>query len=114
MPFYEQPRQGVNVSGIQAKDRAKPVRRERGNHYIRMVAACWTIYALWPDALKLVIWMGAVDGPLVGVLFLSYAYLGRRYLPPAYRSGVFWTCAMVLSGALYLALGGYAFLTSLD
>ena len=70
-----------------------------------MVLGSWCVYVLVPDALKLVVWMGAVDAPLVGVLIMTYAYLGRRYVPRAYRSGVLWTLAMLVAGLLYLFLG---------
>lgn len=72
-----------------------------------MVGGCWTVYVLVPDALRLVVWMGAVDGPLVGFLMITYAYLGRWYLPAPYRSGRFWTIAMMLIGLLYFGLGVY-------
>ena len=49
-----------------------------------------------------------MDAPLVGILFIAYAYMARYYLPGPYRRGVLWTLAMVLIGALYFALGlGY-------
>ncbi len=70
-----------------------------------MVVGCWSVYVLVPDALKLVIWMGAIDAPLVGILFLAYAYLGKRYLPQVYRYGTAWTVAMALTGILYFGLG---------
>ncbi|MBC8869044.1 MAG: Nramp family divalent metal transporter [Planctomycetes bacterium] len=70
-----------------------------------MVIGCASVYALVPDALKLVLWMGAVDAPLVGVLIAAYAYLVRCYLPQAYRRGLIWTLAMVPVGGLYFALG---------
>jgi hypothetical protein len=72
-----------------------------------MVIGCWSIYVLVPDALKLVIWMGAVDAPLVGILIAAYAYLARFYLPRAYRRGLAWTLAMFLVGGLYFALGAF-------
>jgi Mn2+/Fe2+ NRAMP family transporter len=74
-----------------------------------MVAGCWLVYVLVPDALKLVIWMGAIDAPLVGILIIAYAYLGKWYLPRAYRRGTVWVLVMTLIGSLYLGLGVYAF-----
>jgi hypothetical protein len=70
-----------------------------------MVIGCLSVYALVPDALKLVLWMGAVDAPLVGILIAAYAYLVRWYLPRAYRHGLAWTLAMFAVGSLYFALG---------
>jgi Mn2+/Fe2+ NRAMP family transporter len=72
-----------------------------------MMFGSFAVYALKPDALTLVIWMGAVDAPLVGILILAYAYLARRYIPKAYRSGVIWAAAMLLIGIVYLAFGAY-------
>jgi hypothetical protein len=72
-----------------------------------MVAGSFGVYALAPDAVKLVIWMGAIDAPLVGVLIMAYAHLGRRYLPRPYRTGRLLTAALLLVGALYLSLGAY-------
>lgn len=72
-----------------------------------MVIGCWTVYLLVPDALGLVLWMGAVDAPLVGVLIAAYAYLAKFYLPRAYRRGLAWTLAMFLVGGLYLAIGTF-------
>jgi Mn2+/Fe2+ NRAMP family transporter len=74
-----------------------------------MVAGCWTVYLLIPDALKLVAWMGAVDAPLVGVLIMTYAYMATRYLPKPYRPGLPWAISMVLIGSLYFAAGTYYF-----
>jgi hypothetical protein len=70
-----------------------------------MVIGCWSVYVLVPDALKLVIWMGAVDAPLIGILMAAYAYLVRFHLPRAYRRGSVWALAMLLAGGLYFALG---------
>ena len=70
-----------------------------------MVAGCWLVYVLVPDALKLVIWMGAIDAPLVGILIITYAYLDKSYLPRAYRRGTVWVLAMTLIGSLYLGFG---------
>lgn len=70
-----------------------------------MVAGCWSVYVFVPDVLRLVVWMGAVDAPLVGVLIISYAYLGRWYLPRAYRYGAPWTVVMMLVGIVYFGLG---------
>jgi Mn2+/Fe2+ NRAMP family transporter len=76
-----------------------------------MVLGCCVIFVLVPDALRLVMWMGIVDAPLVGVLMLSYAHLAGRQLPRAYRSGSLWTLVMSLIGVLYLVLGAcYVFL----
>jgi hypothetical protein len=73
-----------------------------------MVIGCWSVYVLVQDALQLVVWMGAVDAPLVGILFMTYAYLARFYLPRAYRHGPRWTVSMVAIGALYFTSGmGY-------
>ncbi len=73
-----------------------------------MVIGCWLVYVFVRDALQLVMWMGAIDAPLVGILFVAYAYLARFYLPGAYRRGTAWTLAMFLIGALYFTLGvGY-------
>ena len=74
-----------------------------------MVIGCWFVYVFVRDALQLVIWMGAIDAPLLGILIAAYAYLARFYLPRAYRRGMIWTLAMFLVAALYFALGiGYA------
>lgn len=70
-----------------------------------MVIGCWSVYVLVPDALKLVIWMGAIDAPLIGILMAAYAYLVRFHLPQAYRRGSVWALAMLLAGGLYFALG---------
>lgn len=70
-----------------------------------MMACSWAVYVAVPNALGLVVWMGAIDAPLVGILFLAYAYLGRRYLPRAYRSGLIVTAILILAGVAYLALG---------
>jgi Mn2+/Fe2+ NRAMP family transporter len=76
-----------------------------------MMAGSWIVFAFIPKPVTLVLVMGAVDAPLIGVLMITYAFLGRRYLPEQYRSGVFWFAGMVLMGTLYLALGvSYAFL----
>ena len=72
-----------------------------------MVTGCWSVYVLVPDALKLVVWMGAVDAPLVGILIATYAYLARFYLPQAYRRGFAWTLAMFLVAGLYFAIGPF-------
>jgi len=72
-----------------------------------MVIGCWSVYLLVPDALRLVLWMGAIDAPLVGILIAAYAYLARFYLPQAYRRGLIWTLAMFLVGGLYFALGAF-------
>jgi Mn2+/Fe2+ NRAMP family transporter len=69
-----------------------------------MVVGCWSVYVFVPDALKLVVWMGAVDAPLVGILIAAYAYLARFYLPQVYRRGLVWTLAMLLVGGVYFAL----------
>ncbi len=70
-----------------------------------MVVGCWSVYVMVPDALKLVVWMGAIDGPLIGVLIAAYAYLARFYLPQAYRRGLAWSVAMFLMGGVYFAIG---------
>ena len=70
-----------------------------------MVAGSGTVYVLVPDALKLVVWMGAVDAPLVGLLIATYAYLARCYVPSAYRRGLIWTLAMACIGFIYFAFG---------
>ena len=76
-----------------------------------MMTGSWTVYAFIPKPVTLVLVMGAIDAPLIGVLMITYAFLGRRYLPRAYRSGAFWCVSMVLIGLLYLALGvSYMFL----
>ncbi len=76
-----------------------------------MMTGSWIVFAFIPKPVTLVLVMGAIDAPLIGVLMITYAFLGRRYLPQAYRSGVFWCVSMVLIGLLYLALGvSYAFL----
>jgi len=97
---------------VQPLGRVFPTLRERlatatGHRIIMtlMVICCSFVYAIVPDALKLVLWMGAVDAPLVGVLIAAYAYLVRCYLPRAYRRGLIWTLAMVPVGGLYFALG---------
>ena len=72
-----------------------------------MMFGSFSVYALKPDALTLVLWMGAVDAPLVGILILAYVYLAKRYIPEAYRSGVVWSAAMLLVGLVYLAFGAY-------
>jgi hypothetical protein len=72
-----------------------------------MVVGCWSFYVLVPDPLKLVLWMGAVDAPLVGILIGAYAYLARFYLPQTYRRGLTWTVVMFLVGGLYFALGAF-------
>ena len=72
-----------------------------------MVIGCWSVYVLVPDALTLVVWMGAVDAPLVGILIAAYAYLARFCLPQAYRRGPAWTWAMFVVGGLYFALGAF-------
>ncbi|MFV1964894.1 MAG: Nramp family divalent metal transporter [Pirellulaceae bacterium] len=74
-----------------------------------MAVGSWTVYLLMPDALKLVVWMGAVDAPLVGVLIVSYAYLATFYLPRPYRPGIAWTVMMALIGSIYFAFGTYYF-----
>ena len=74
-----------------------------------MVVGCLWIYILVPKPVTLILWMGAIDAPLVGMLMIAYAYLGRWYLPPAYRYGVAWSLVMLVIGVLYLALGGYFF-----
>lgn len=74
-----------------------------------MVIGCWTVYVFVPDALRLVFWMGAADAPLVGILIMAYAYLGKWYLPKAYRRGWVWAVSMILIGTLYLALGVFFF-----
>ena len=79
-----------------------------------MVVGCWSVYVLVPDALKLVIWMGAIDAPLVGILMIGYAYLGKRYLPKAYRRGTVWALVMVLIGIVYLGLGVFYALQKLS
>lgn len=70
-----------------------------------MVTGCWTVYVFVPDALTLVVWMGAVDAPMVGILIFAYAYLGRKYLPGAYRYGVPWTLMMTFIGIVYSGFG---------
>ncbi len=76
-----------------------------------MMTGSWIVYAFIPKPVTLVLVMGAIDAPLIGVLMITYAFLGRRYLPQAYRSGPFWCVSMVLIGLLYLALGmSYMFL----
>ena len=55
-----------------------------------MMTGSWIVYALIPKPVTLVLVMGAIDAPLIGVLMITYAFLGRRYLPQAYRSGAFW------------------------
>jgi Mn2+/Fe2+ NRAMP family transporter len=74
-----------------------------------MVIGCWSVYVIMPDALRLVVWMGAVDAPLVGILIAAYAYLARFHLPQAYRRGLAWTLPMFLVGGLYFALGAFYF-----
>jgi hypothetical protein len=73
-----------------------------------MVIGCLSVYVWVRDAFRLVVWMGAVDAPLVGILVAAYAYLVRFYLPRAYRRGMVWTLAMFLTGAVYFTFGvGY-------
>ncbi|MHC4401864.1 MAG: Nramp family divalent metal transporter [Planctomycetota bacterium] len=73
-----------------------------------MVIGCWSVYVFVRDAVQLVVWMGAVDAPMVGILFIAYAYMARFYLPGPYRRGTLWTLVMVLIGTLYFAFGvGY-------
>ncbi len=76
-----------------------------------MMTGSWIVFAFIPKPVTLVLVMGAIDAPLIGVLMITYAFLGRRYLPQEYRSGAFWCVSMVVIGLLYLALGvSYAFL----
>ncbi|NOX55451.1 MAG: divalent metal cation transporter, partial [Planctomycetes bacterium] len=98
----------------------QPIRQHRPSLYAKLSEANWhrllmtlmglgsfAVYVLKPDALTLVLWLGAVDAPLVGILFLAYVYLSRRYIPPAYRSGWPWAFAMTAVGIIYLAIGVY-------
>ena len=73
-----------------------------------MLLGSFSVYALKPHALRLVLWMGAVDAPLVGILFLGYAYLARCYLPREYRKSLIWSLIMAGVGVLYLAVSFYA------
>ena len=76
-----------------------------------MMVSCWSVYLFVPQPVTLVLLIGAIDAPLIGILIITYAYLGRRYVPQAYRSSAFWCLAMLLIGLLYLALGvSYALL----
>ncbi|HJN12407.1 MAG: Nramp family divalent metal transporter [Pirellulaceae bacterium] len=72
-----------------------------------MVLGSWLVFVWFRDALMLIVWMGIVDAPLVGILMLTYAYLCRSYLPQAYRMNIAWVVFMVMTGLLYLTLGGY-------
>lgn len=72
-----------------------------------MIAGSGFVYIVVPDALELVIWMGAIDAPLVGILIIAYGYLCRRYVPEPYRRGARWTAVMMTTGLLYLAVGTY-------
>ena len=72
-----------------------------------MVLGSWLVFVWFRDALMLIVWMGIVDAPLVGILMMAYAYLCRSYLPQAYRRNVLWVALMGLTGVLYLTLGGY-------
>ena len=70
-----------------------------------MMIGSWSVYRLVPEPTTLVIWLGAIDAPLVGVLIVAYAYLGRFYIPQAYRTGALWSAAMLLIGLVYVGLG---------
>ena len=70
-----------------------------------MMAGSWSVYALLPEPTTLVILSGAIDAPLVGVLIIAYSYLGRYYIPEAYRYGGLWAAALFLTGLLYVGLG---------
>ncbi len=76
-----------------------------------MMVSCWLVYVFVPQPVTLVLLIGAIDAPLIGILIITYAYLGRRYVPAAYRSSEAWWVMMLLIGSLYLALGvSYALL----
>ena len=76
-----------------------------------MMVGSWVVYAFFPKPVTLVLIMGAIDTPMIGIMMVAYAFLGRRYLPAAYRYGKAWWGSLLLMGCLYLALGvTYAFL----
>jgi Mn2+/Fe2+ NRAMP family transporter len=72
-----------------------------------MVAGCWFVYVAVRDVLRLVLWMGAVDAPLVGVLVVTYAYMARWRLPRAYRQNLAITILMTCVGVAYFVFGTY-------
>jgi len=63
------------------------------------------VYVLIGDILVLVLWLGAVDAPLVGILIFAYGYLARRYIPRCYRSSMVWGVPMLLVVIVYIAIG---------
>ena len=70
-----------------------------------MMIGSWSVYRFIPEPTTLVIWLGAIDAPLVGVLIMAYAYLCRNYIPQVYRAIAFWTVAMFLIDLLYVGFG---------
>lgn len=70
-----------------------------------LMLSSWIFYTLLPEPTVLVILMGVVDAPLVGVLIITYAYLARYRIPGAYRIGTVLTVLLFLIGAIYLAFG---------
>lgn len=76
-----------------------------------MMAGSWAVYAFFPKPVTLVLVMGAIDTPMIGIMMVAYAFLGRKYLPAEYRYGKAWWAGILLMGCLYLTLGvSYAFL----
>ena len=79
-----------------------------------LMAGSWIFYTIFPEPTVLVILMGLVDAPLVGILVIAYACLARFHLPPAYRIGALMTGLLFIIGSLYLACGLFAQLAKIS